>query len=541
MKKSTSIFTLLIILFSGLSLMAQTPSPALVGYWHNWNIWGAPYIQLDQVDSRYNVVDVSFAEPVSGTDYKMAFTPSQVTQATFITQVQTLQNQGRKVIISIGGANAPVHLNNTLQRDTFITTMGNIINTYGFDGMDIDLEGSSLSLTGGTISTPTDAKIINLIYAVKKIMENYYLANNKKLILTAAPETAFVQGGQSAFGGIWGAYLPFLDAVRDSMDILHVQLYNSGSMFGVDNNIYTQGTADFIVAMAEAVIVGFNTTGGSFMGYPANKVAVGLPACASAAGGGYTDTNTVIAAMNYLLGQGPKPGSYTLVNAGGYPNLKGMMTWSVNWDAASGCNGAHQYANTFSTIFTNIPLSVRFGEIGTSYLNKKIHIKWTTRTEVNTDYFNIQKSTDGVNFKNIDSKSTKAENGNSNNEISYLSHDTNPVSGLNYYRIEQVSIDGVSTFSEVVSEFINTPKEKVVIYPNPADKLLMIDITNNLSQKTTVTVNDLTGRVVRTEVFQLRKGLNQLMLSIDGLNDGIYSLVIKNNERSFHNQLFYKK
>ena len=105
-------------------------------------------------------------------------------------------------------------------------------------------------------------------------------------MLTMAPETAYVQGGQSGFGSIWGGYLPIIDALKDSIDILQVQLYNSGTMLGIDGNIYTQGTADFIVAMTEATIHGFNTSGGMFAGLPATKIAVGLPACTSAAGGG---------------------------------------------------------------------------------------------------------------------------------------------------------------------------------------------------------------------------------------------------------------
>ncbi|MFZ7168292.1 MAG: T9SS type A sorting domain-containing protein, partial [Bacteroidota bacterium] len=156
----------------------------------------------------------------------------------------------------------------------------------------------------------------------------------------------------SAFGSIWGAYLPVIDALRDSLEILHVQLYNSGTMFGIDGNIYTQGTADFIVAMTEAVIQGFNTSGGLFAGIPANKVAVGLPACTNAAGGGYTDTATVKSALDYLLGKGPKPGTYTLVQSGGYPTLRGMMTWSINWDAVNNCStSSYQYAENFQKIF----------------------------------------------------------------------------------------------------------------------------------------------------------------------------------------------
>jgi len=122
-------------------------------------------------------------------------------------------------------------------------------------------------------------------------------------------------------------------------------------MYGIDGGIYSQGTADFIVAMTEAIIQGFNTNGGNFPGLPASKVAIGLPACPMAAGGGFIDSNLVIAAIKYLLGQGPQPGNYTLLNPSGYPQLRGMMTWSINWDAVSTCNSIYEYASTYQQIF----------------------------------------------------------------------------------------------------------------------------------------------------------------------------------------------
>lgn len=352
------------------ALKAQLPQPALVGYYHNWNDVSAPYIPLDQIDSRYNVIDVAFAIPAPGTDYAMRFVPDQGSIQQFVTKVQTVQAQGRKVLISIGGATAPVSLNTHVERDTFVNSMMQILNTYGFDGLDVDLEGSSLSVSGGSIVNPVDSPVIYLAQAVKSIMSQYRQQTGKKMLLTMAPETAFVQGGQSAFGGIWGAYLPVIHALRDSLDLLHVQLYNSGSMYGIDGNIYTQGTADFIVSQCEAVIQGFTTVGGFFAGLPAEKVAVGLPACSLAAGGGFTDTATVSAAIRYLKGQGPKPGNYTLAQASGYPSLGGMMTWSINWDAVNACNGAYTYAVNYQSLFQ--PVSTGMASVSNAEI-KFIH------------------------------------------------------------------------------------------------------------------------------------------------------------------------
>jgi len=331
---------------------AQIPNPALIGYWHNWTDINAPYIQLDSIDNRYNVIEIAFAVPTSPSDMNMLFVPDVVTPTVFTTKVQTLQSQGKKVLLSIGGATTSIDLTTTLNKNAFVNTMTAIINTYGFDGIDIDIEnGNSILISGGTITAPSNMAQINLIDAIKQIMANYRTSHSQKLLLTMAPETAYVQGGQSGFGSIWGGYLPIIDGLRDSLDVLQVQLYNSGSMFGIDGSIYTQGTADFIIAMTEAVIHGFNTSGGMFVGLPANKVAVGLPACTSAAGGGFVDSATVKTAIDYLRGNGSQPGSYVLSNVSGYPSLRGMMTWSINWDAVSTCASVYQYAANYENIF----------------------------------------------------------------------------------------------------------------------------------------------------------------------------------------------
>ncbi|MBI1836534.1 MAG: T9SS type A sorting domain-containing protein [Flavobacteriia bacterium] len=349
MKKHLLFFT---SMFFALTLFAQIPSPALIGYWQNWQDPLSPYIQLDQIDSRYNVVEVSFAEPLGGTDYNMQFYPDQVSQSTLITQIQTLQNQGKKVLISIGGASAPISLSDNNEKSIFISSVRTIINTYGFDGIDIDFEGNSMLVTGGTISAPTDIEIQNIIDAIQQIENNFFTDNGTEMLLTFAPETVSVQGGMSNYSGQWGSYLPVIEALSNSIDVLQVQLYNTGDMYGIDGGDYFSGTADFIVAMTEAVIQGFTAVNGAgtFSGLPANKVAVGLPAC-SGASDGSVDFNTLKAAIDYLRGNGPKPGNYTLIQNGGYPNLLGLMTWSINWDAIGSCAPSYQFANSFETIF----------------------------------------------------------------------------------------------------------------------------------------------------------------------------------------------
>jgi chitinase len=213
-----------LLLLSSLQSFAQ--GAQLIGYWHNWNDAAAPFIPIHQVDPRYTIVIASFALPTSGSDMTMTFVPDGTTSATFIANMRTLQSRGKKVLLSIGGATASIDLGTNAKQTAFVNSMTQILNTHSFDGVDIDIEhGNSIIVNGGTIVQPTAASVINLINAIKQIMVNFRSTYQCKLFLTFSPETAYVQGGQSAYSGIWGGYLPILHALRDSTDYIQVQLY----------------------------------------------------------------------------------------------------------------------------------------------------------------------------------------------------------------------------------------------------------------------------------------------------------------------------
>ena len=343
-------------MITGFPMFAQMPSGRiLAGYYHNWNTASAPHVPLDQAHPAYNLIHVAFATPVQGTLYKMEFNPVVVSPNTFRNQIQNLQSGGKKVFISLGGGLHPVRMVNQAQQDTFVSSMAGILSAYGFDGIDIDFEGSSLLASGNNLNQPADSGAYYLIGAIRQLMSQHRQLYLRKLGLSMAPETAFVQGGMAAYGGIWGAYLPVIQALRDSLDLLQVQLYNSGSMPALNGQNYAAGTADFIVALTEASIRGFQTSGGLFLGLRPQQIAIGLPACSMAAGSGYTDTITVGAAMRYLLGRGPRPGNYILIQNGGYPQLGGMMTWSIPWDASTACASSYEFAGQFQRIFPVSP------------------------------------------------------------------------------------------------------------------------------------------------------------------------------------------
>ena len=200
------------------SLAQDLPDRVLVGYWHNWTASTA--LGLLAVPDAYDIINVAFATPNVPSGSVMQFAPAAgiyPNAQDFINDVAALQAAGKKVLISIGGANDPVVIDSVVAAQNFASSMLQIITTYGFDGLDIDLEGGSLSLQAGDTDhrTPTTPRIVHFISGINQLLAQL----PSDFLLTAAPETAFVQGGMSAYAGIWGAYLPVLHALRPGQPV----------------------------------------------------------------------------------------------------------------------------------------------------------------------------------------------------------------------------------------------------------------------------------------------------------------------------------
>ena len=323
---------------------SQNSGRLLVGYWHNFlnnSMDQNDPLKLSEISNDWDHINVSFGEPTFGSTSNIdlvldnAIYPNG--EQEFKNDIATLQAQGKKVVLSIGGANGTVILNTTAERDEFISSVVGLIQEYGFDGVDIDFEGSSMALQSGDydVENPTTPSVVNLIYAVRAIRNQSGLGNN--FVLTMAPETYYVQGGASSYGsGGSGAYLPAIHALRDILTYIHVQHYNTGCMIAPDGQCYSSGNANFHVAMADMLLAGFDINSPAnrrFQPLREDQVLFGIPASTQAAGSGYTSVTAVKAAVEYLItGNKPAGVTYTLQNPAGYPGFRGLMTWSINWD-----------------------------------------------------------------------------------------------------------------------------------------------------------------------------------------------------------------
>ena len=312
-----------------------TPAPsgtlakhALVGYWHNFTNPTGPTYHIKDVTNDWDVIVVAFADNGGNGNVTFTLDPDAGTEAQFIQEIAAKKALGKKVILSLGGQDGSITLNSASDTTNFVNSLYALITKFGFDGIDLDLESGSGVSQGAPI-------VANLITGVKQL---------KALVgpgfyLSMAPEHPYVQGGYVAYGSIWGAYLPIIDGLRDSLNILHVQYYNNGGLYTpYTANAIPDGTEDMIVAGSKMLIEGFPLAygnSGTFAGLRPDQVAIGVPSGAGAANSGIASPATVNAAVDCLTSL---TNCGTIKPAQAYPTFRGVMTWSINWDKFNGYN-----------------------------------------------------------------------------------------------------------------------------------------------------------------------------------------------------------
>jgi chitinase len=289
------------------------PSPLprhfLTGYWHDFAN-AATELRLSAVPADYGLVAVAFAT-ATGTpgavtfavDPGLASSLGGYTDAQFRADIQTLHARGTKVIISVGGEAGTVSVSSAASATNFANSVFSLMQSYGFDGVDIDLENG-----------------INPTF-MGQALRSLRAQAGANLIITMAPQTIDMQS-------TGGGYFQLALNIRDILTVVHTQYYNSGTMLGCDQGVYAQGSVNFMTALACIQLEN---------GLRPDQVALGLPAGPGAAGGGVVAPSLVVSALN-CLARGTNCGSFVPPHT--YPTIRGAMTWSINWDVSNGNNFA---------------------------------------------------------------------------------------------------------------------------------------------------------------------------------------------------------
>ena len=155
-------------------------------------------------------------------------------------------------------------------------------------------------------------------------------------------------------------------------------------------------------------------------------------------------------------------------------------------------------------------------------------LNWTTAREVNTAYFEIERSTDGIGFAAMGTI-TATGNGTSGTN-SYKYADALGSNSVYYYRLKMYDKDGKFTYSKVL--IIHTSKKGVTlsVSPNPFKNQLVLNVELPEQARTTMVLTDVNGRTLLTQIRQLQKGSNLVTIDqLANLAPGAYMLRIAND------------
>ncbi|MFE1509483.1 chitinase [Streptomyces sp. NPDC058726] len=277
------------------------PRHAVTGYWQNFDN-GAAVQRISDVQSHYDIIAVAFAD-ATGTPGAVTFNLDSAglngyTVEQFKADIRAKQAAGKKVIISVGGEKGTVSVNDSASAANFAESVYAVMQEYGFDGVDIDLENG-----------------LNATY-MTQALRSLSAKAGPSMILTMAPQTIDMQSTS-------GSYFRTALNVKDILTVVNMQYYNSGSMLGCDGKVYSQGSVDFLTALACIQLEG---------GLDPSQVGLGLPASTRGAGSGYVSPSVVNNALDCLT-RGTNCGTFKPSRT--YPSLRGAMTWSTNWDATA--------------------------------------------------------------------------------------------------------------------------------------------------------------------------------------------------------------
>lgn len=182
----------------------------------------------------------------------------------------------------------------------------------------------------------------------------------------------------------------------------------------------------------------------------------------------------------------------------------------------------------------NSPLPVTLIAFDAEEKSKNVMLSWSTASEKNNNYFEVQRSNGLEGFETI---ATVKGNGTTNDLIEYSVEDTTPLNGDNYYRLKQTDYDGKFTYSALVVVKVNTEENmSTTFFPNPFNSELMLNTSSNEPMQ--LTIVDGQGTIVIQKIIEVKAtGITNLSELAGHLNAGKYVFEISGNGITERQQL----
>ena len=244
----------------------------------------------------------------------------------------------------------------------------------------------------------------------------------------------------------------------------------------------------------------------------------------------------LISKLEYFVDTDPGFGNGTIVNVTPTGDLN---NYSFAANIGSLPNGNHVfYIRSFDTwgltyvypFTVNTPLPLTLLSFNAQKQNTVVQLNWLTTNEINTQYFEVERSTDGIHFMAIGKVNAQTNTATNKN---YSFNDNSFPTGIIYYRLKMVDINGAYTYSPIV-RINNNSGVAINIYPNPASSIATIELPPGIGKNIAINVLNAGGQLVKQ---LLQKSAPQIQLDITSLPNGAYNVYITDGENKYNQKL----
>src|SRR5690606_29548082 len=162
--------------------------------------------------------------------------------------------------------------------------------------------------------------------------------------------------------------------------------------------------------------------------------------------------------------------------------------------------------------------------------DSEVHLTWTTLTEINNDYFTIERSADGKGWEEL---VAVPGSGNTNTVRRYSWDDRKPLWGRSYYRLKQTDFDGTFTYSSIQSVQVNKTFQDIVVYPVPARGEVFLQYPH--SENIAIKLIDRLGH--EYPVVPVSGWSNGSHIDISSFKPGLYYLCVTNGRDNAYRKI----
>ncbi|MEZ4774536.1 MAG: kelch repeat-containing protein [Bacteroidia bacterium] len=155
---------------------------------------------------------------------------------------------------------------------------------------------------------------------------------------------------------------------------------------------------------------------------------------------------------------------------------------------------------------------------------KMVQLNWITASELNNNYFTIERSRNGISFEEV---VTVAGKGDGTVTREYAATDYFPIAGMSYYRLTQTDFDGQTEVFPLVQVFFDQSEKAFRVYPNPLEQAQSLQIESLMAGQSQISVSlsNMMGQAVLREEINMRSETESL--SLKAIPAGTYFLLIR--------------